>query len=54
MDIAALNEQGERMVLDHDPVPPYDKVFWIIFIAGLAYLAFIILIAMGESPSAGH
>ncbi|MFW5722063.1 MAG: hypothetical protein ACOCWT_02080 [Desulfohalobiaceae bacterium] len=49
MHVPEFNEHGERMVLGHDPVPPYPKVFWITFLAGLAYLAFIIISTSGQN-----
>lgn len=48
MHIPEFNEQGERMVLGHDPVPPYRKVFWITFLVGLIYLGSILVSTMGR------
>lgn len=52
MDIPEFNDKGERMVLDHEPVPPYGSVFWITFLAGLAYLAIVLISSMGHSGPA--
>ena len=53
MKLPEFNEKGERMVLDHDPVPGYGFAFWVCFLAGLAYLALILFMSMG-TPVAGH
>ncbi len=34
----------ERMILKHDPVPPYRTVFYIVFALGVLYLTAIIIL----------
>jgi hypothetical protein len=53
MKLPEFNEKGERMVLGHDPVLPYPLIFWICFLGGSAYLALILVSALGASGG-GH
>ncbi|GAB5046236.1 hypothetical protein [Thermodesulfovibrio sp. TK110] len=39
-----LNENEEKMILKHDPIPPYRTVFYIVFAIGVIYLAIIIIL----------
>ncbi len=38
------NGDRERMILKHDPIPPYKTVFYIIFALGTIYLTAIIIL----------
>lgn len=53
MKLDEFNDKGERMVLDHEPVPPYGTAFWITFLGGMAYLAYILVSTWGHSVP-GH
>ena len=53
MNLPEFNERGERLVLDHEPVPPYRAVFWVAFLGALGYLGWILVAALG-SASGGH
>lgn len=52
MQLPEFNEKGERMVLGHDPVPPYSGVFWTTFLLGLAYLAVVFVMTMNHAGPA--
>ncbi|GLI53663.1 hypothetical protein [Thermodesulfovibrio yellowstonii] len=38
------NHEEERMILKHEPIPPYKTVFYIVFLLGSLYLAGIIIL----------
>lgn len=38
------NEHEERLILKHDPIPPYRTIFYIVFIIGVIYLTAIIIL----------
>lgn len=38
------NKEEERMILKHEPIPPYKTLFYIIFLLGSLYLAAIIIL----------
>lgn len=39
-----VNGDEERMILKHDPIPPYRTVFYIVFALGVIYLTAIIIL----------
>ena len=51
MKLPEFNEKGERMVLDHDPVPPYRAVFWTAFAIGSLYLIYILMTTLGAGAA---
>ncbi|MDI1472256.1 MAG: hypothetical protein QMD43_03715 [Thermodesulfovibrio sp.] len=40
------NKNEERMILSHEPIPPYKTVFYIVFILGVIYLTAIIVLGL--------
>ena len=36
-------EEEERMVLDHEPVPGYRKIFYVVLLVGVLYLGLIFM-----------
>lgn len=38
-----MNVNEEKMILKHDPIPPYRTVFYIVFALGIIYLTAIII-----------
>ncbi len=34
----------EKMILKHDPIPPFREIFYIVFLLGSFYLAAIIIL----------
>lgn len=40
----SLNGKDEKMILKHDPIPPYRTVFYIVFAVGVIYLTAIIML----------
>jgi cell division protein FtsL len=39
----------EKMILKHEPIPKYRKIFYIVIIIGVLYLAFIMLTYTGPT-----
>jgi hypothetical protein len=39
----------EKMILKHEPVPKYRKIFYIVITIGILYLAFIMLTYTGHT-----
>ncbi len=39
--------EEEKMILEHEPIPKYRKIFYITFLVGVLYLAMILLTTMG-------
>lgn len=48
------NERGGPHALRHDAVPPYPKVFTVVFAAALLYLVVIFLVGGGEGYGGDH
>ncbi|NOZ76198.1 MAG: hypothetical protein GXO65_00655 [Euryarchaeota archaeon] len=45
--------EEEKMILEHEPIPKYRKIFHILFPLGLLYLAYILLTTIGKTGG-GH
>lgn len=44
----------EKMILKHEPIPKYKKIFYIVITIGVLYLAFILLTYTGTTGAGGH
>lgn len=53
-DAIKKNEEGEIIVLGHDPVEPYPMVFKVVFIAGLVYLLVILILGASGGHAPAH
>jgi len=40
------HKEEEKMILSHEPVPPYKTVFYIVFALGVIYLTIIIFLGL--------